>query len=192
MVNDDDLPRIGPRGRVPSAGEIQAAMALLREAGIEVLARREFGFMRVWIERDAEITDAVRERTGRWAFYLHLLRRTLATLPLDGQRMAVTQAEFALVEGLRAAEVSLAFKVLAEVGALLLPRRAGKSLTWEVDATFATRLNDAKRDEAIERQRREVAEAHAAVARRAPVKLRDLGPIVESATVADERQPLLV
>lgn len=148
--------------------------------------------MRIWFDRAGEIDAALEAHGGRWLFHAHVLRRTLWSLPLDGQRMKLTQDEFGLREGIAPSEVSRAFKALFRVGALLLPRRVGKSQSWEVDARFASRLNDADRETAIERQAREVAEAHAAAARRAPVKLRDLGPIPDTGLVEDERQPSLV
>lgn len=188
-----------PLRRVPSAEELQAAMAVLAAAGMVVApspAARRAGYMRVWIDREQEIASGLRDLTGSWLLCMHVLRQATATLPLDGQRMGVTQAELAEREGLTPAQVSRAFKALAEVGAVLLPRPEGKSKTWEVDAEYASRLPDAenRRQQAIERQRQEVARDRAVAARKAVaagVKLREV-PIEAPSRVEDAAQPELL
>jgi hypothetical protein len=170
------------------------AAAIFAAAGVPVPARKESGFMRVWIDAEQDLREALRARTGRWAFFLDVLRLATWSLPLDGQRMTLSQADFGAQHGLRPSEVSEAFKALAEVGALCCPQRDGKSKSWEISAAYATRQSDAKREAAIARQRREVAEAAAVAARKAAVRgvrLREVGPVVDGA-IDDPRQSSLI
>lgn len=155
-----------------TAEEAAAMLAALRASGYAVTVQpdRKEGFMRVWIEREREVSAALRERTGSWLLALHILREATATLPLGGQRMSVTQAELAEAVGVHPVQVSRAFSALSAVGAVLLKRRAGKSVTWEIDAEYASRLSDAKRDAEIARQRAEVARERGLLARKAAAK----------------------
>lgn len=186
-----------PLQRGPSAEELQAAMAVIAAAGMVVApspAARRASFMRVWIEREREVRDALRERSGRWAFFMDVLRLAVGSLPLDSQRMSVSQADFASNEGLSASEASRAFQALAEVGAVLLKRRAGKSVTWEIDAEYASRLSEDRRNAELARQRQEVARDRAVAARKAVaagVKLREV-PIEAPSRVEDAAQPELL
>lgn len=117
--------------------------------------------MRVYIAREAEIEDALREAGAPVAATLHILRKAAPTLGDKSQRMPDSQAVFARKLGLTAAQISRAFSVLADAGALVLPQAAGKSRTWEVDATYCSCMGEPARLAEVARQERDAQAAEA-------------------------------
>lgn len=125
------------------------------------------GYMRVWIDREQEIAADLearaaeqRDAEGEAAIAVNTTLRVLtaarATLPGDSQRMSQTQARIAEGLGIKPNLISLAFRELRAVGAVLHRQRKGKSITWEIDAEYASRLNDDERAKAIAAQQQQL------------------------------------
>lgn len=181
-------PKITDLGATKDA-EIEALISRLATLGVTVPTRRKSGFMRIWIDRQDEILSKLRSHTKGGLPAISVMLSACARLPLDGQRMTCTQAELAADERWQPSEVSRAFKMLAALEAIMLPKRDGKSLTWEIDARLATRMDDAGREAAIRRQRTELSQQRALEARRRALKNTDRQ---ELTIIEDERQPPLV
>lgn len=198
------LARIGAP-LAPDAAEVEAHISALermargrglvaRRARAAVQAFRKLrseAFMRVYIGREAEIEEALAEAGAPVAGTLHILRKLAAQLSDKSQRVQLTQAEFGKLLRLTPAQTSRTFKALAEAGAILLPRAAGKSQTWEVDATYCSCMPEPARQAEAKRQEVEAeAEARQAAAKAAGAKLKLRE--VEGGIVDDARQlPLL-
>lgn len=152
--------------------------------------------MRVYIERMGEISDAIEQTGTRKAMTMHVLMQMAATLGEKSQRLAETQAKLASNMGLSPNEMSRAVTVLAKTGAILLRRQAGKSVTWEIDATYASAMPETMRLEAIDRQQRELAKekrtgrAGKNGAASNVIPLREV-PYEEAAYDEDDRQTVL-
>jgi hypothetical protein len=123
------------------------------------------GFMRIWIDRNNEINEDLDARADTYHaagkplpvsvnLCVRVLGEAVGTLPLDGQRMGKTQAMIAAKLKITPTMASLAFKELHAVGAVLGRQREGKSITWEIDAEYATRLDDPNRQKAIKAQQK--------------------------------------
>lgn len=204
MGDDVVVPFSGPRGfdwsRV--GAEVAKALVVLQRvaetsgnpverrkarAALEAWrSKRGVRHVRIWDERREEIEAAVAEIAASKAkglsaiLILHVLGKAAQTITLDSQRMSKSQAELAADLQLRGETVSRAFSVLAEVGAVMFREPMGKSVSWELDAEYCSRLGDAAREEAIARQfKRRVAERAAGLAPGAQGKLRlvDRGPL---------------
>lgn len=156
--------------------------------------------MRVWIDREREIVEELqaraqtRQEAGKPNSIGHnlcfnVLRVATYSLTQDSQRMTITQAALATQMQLTPANASLAFKELHAIGAVLGRERSGKSITWEIDAEYASKMAEPERLTAIERQRKIRAEEGRDAKKQARldnVRFLDLGPI------NDERQPSLI
>lgn len=168
---------------ISALGEAHPALARRTRRILAGAKPARGGFMRVWIDREQEITDDLeaRAREQREArgepliavnTTLRILAAARATLPPDGQRMARTQAMIAADLNIRPNLISLAFQELRAVRAVLNRQRAGKSITWEIDAEYASRLDDAQRAKAITAQQQlRHDEAHDAKKQRALDKI---------------------
>lgn len=156
--------------------------------------------MRTWIDREQEIEDELEARANTRreagkandlgpAKTMLVLRRAARSITKDGQRMTITQAALASSLQLRPAAASMAFKELHAIGAVLGRQQSGKSITWEIDAEYASKMAEPDRLAAIERQRKIRAEEGRDPKKQARldnVRFLDLGPI------DDERQPSLI
>jgi hypothetical protein len=123
------------------------------------------GFMRIWIDRNNEINEELDARADTCHaagkppavsvnLCIRVLGEAVGSLPLDGQRMGKTQAMIAAKLRITAPMASEAFKELHAVGAVFGRQREGKSITWEVDAEYASRLDDPQREKAIKAQQK--------------------------------------
>lgn len=149
--------------RISALGQAHPALARRTRRILAGAKPARGGFMRVWIDREQEITDDLearareqREARGEPLIAVNTTLRVLAaaraTLPPDGQRMDRTQAQLAAQLNIRANLISLAFQELRAVGAVLGRERKGQSITWEIDAEYASRLGDDARNKAITAQ----------------------------------------
>lgn len=167
-------------------------------------------YMRIWIDRSADIIADLEARAAEQQAAkgtpniavnttLRVLMAAVAALPKDGQRMRKTQARIAHELSMRANLISLAFQELRAVGAVLNRQRKDKSITWEIDAEYASQLNDHERAKAIQQQQqqqlREAADA------RKQAALDKVGhrvlpwpdrPQHDDTIIYDERQPPLI
>jgi hypothetical protein len=169
--------------------EIQTLIERLASLGVTIPAPKKAGFMRIWLDRQEEILTSLREHRKGGLPAISVMLSAIMKLPLDSQRMSCTQADLAELEGWQPSDVSRAFKLLAQLGAILLPKREGKSQTWEIDARLASRMNDEKREAAIRRQRAELSQWHAVQARKAAQKRTQHE---DHGAIQDKRQPPLV
>lgn len=113
--------------------------------------------MRIYTARAIEIReDLAAELAGQkhvsLSFVLHVLDDIVLSLSDRSQRMSKTTAELAKDMGVSPAQMSRAFKALASVDAVVSPLQAGKSRTWEVDASYASAMPESARQVAIIRQ----------------------------------------
>lgn len=126
--------------------------------------------MRVWPDREQEIREdleALAERRradGKPVpvsvlLTMDVLRNAVYTMTSKSQRMTKTQAELRVALGLTAAQISAAFAALREVGAVLDAQHQGKSITWEIDAEYASQMSDPDLDKAAKAQAQKRAEA---------------------------------
>lgn len=183
------------------AGRIAAR--LVREAAKQ---DRRTPFMRVYTQREIDIREDLQLRarqvraSGREIVVgvltiLDVLRAARSCISEKSQRMTLTQAQIARDLGLAASQASIAFSELRAVGAVLNRQRAGKSVTWEVDASFASAMPENDRLAAIEAQRRFVMaerqqERRQAVVARTPLRVVPFSP--EGGVIEDDRQPPLI
>lgn len=116
----------------------------------------------------------------------------LECLSTRSQRLTKSQAEIGELVGMSPTDVSRAVKVLRELGVLILPERLGRSLSYEVDAAFATCMSEPDRQAAQKSQRERLrAQVDAAkVVKFDPSKMRELP--WQSGRVDDPNQPELV
>lgn len=158
--------------------------------------------VRSWDERRDEIeSELVRlARSGgtqvNVSTVLHVLDKAARFLPFNGQRMEVTQAQLAalLMAQLRMVPetVSRAFSALHAVGAVLGRERSGKSVTWEIDAEFCSRLDDVAREREIKRQSSLRAKEKSEARMKAAKAAGNVTPLRDHGVIQDERQaPLL-
>jgi hypothetical protein len=112
-------------------------------------------FMQVNPDREAAIIAHVRRHAREHATAVIVLTEVRSSLSGTSQRTTRTQAEIAAALGLRREQASRAFKALLAAGAILAPVRERGSLTYDVDATFATKLGSDERAAEAARQARE-------------------------------------
>lgn len=179
------------------------AARLVREAAKQ---DRRSPFMRVYTQRELDIRDDLQARVlalraGRRdvpigvPVVLDVLRAARACLSEKSQRMTLTQAEIARDLGLTPGQASLAFSELRAVGAVLNRQRAGKSVTWEVDALFASCMPENDRLAAVQAQARFLEEERRQERRQAAVARTPLKVVpfsAEGGVIEDERQPPLL
>lgn len=173
------------RGRGPDAERARAAVIAYRKP-------RSENFMRIYIERSAEIEERLRQAGAPVAVTMHILHKAAATLTEKSQRMPLTQAALAAKLGLTPSQISRAFTALAACGAILLPRQAGKSKTWEVDASYASIMPEPGRLAERLRQEHDLAVAEQLAKARAAKKRMQHREITDEGPVADPRQAILI
>lgn len=163
----------------PDEQQLAAALAQLQRlaaSGDQTVSRqaakilaaaqpKKGGFMRIWIDRNNEINEELDARADTCHaagkppavsvnLCIRVLGEAVGSLPLDSQRMGKTQAMIAAKLRITAPMASEAFKELHAVGAVLGRKREGKSITWEIDAEYASRLSDPEREKAIKAQQK--------------------------------------
>lgn len=160
-------------------GQVQAALAaspglrvrLKLEKMLAELNKAEDGrFMRIYDVRRAEIREALaalpRPAKGTilsLPLVMEILNEAAFSMERDGQRMSMTQAELASALGLSPDTVSRAFGLLSHdtVRAVCDRQFCRKSVTWEIDAAYASRLGPAQHMAALKRQDEWHARQHA-------------------------------
>lgn len=158
--------------------------------------------VRSWDERRDEIEAALVKlhRSGgtqvNVSTVLHVLDKAARFLPFNGQRMEVTQAQLAALLmqslGMVPETVSRSFSALHAVGAVLGRERAGKSVTWEIDAEFCSRLDDVARDREIKRQASLRVKEKSEARKKAVGAAGNVTPLRDHGVIEDHRQaPLL-
>lgn len=125
---------------------------MLRRIAEMQRAAEGWRFMQVSDEREAQIIDHLKANARAFYEAAEVLRAVRSSLGPTSQRMTLTQAEIATKLGLKAPNASRAFRALREAGAIMAPIRERGSVTYEVDATFATRLSGDERAIAARRQ----------------------------------------
>lgn len=167
-----------PRNPVDeAAGKMAQARALLAEVAATGSARdrREAlkmtkaatrpigGYMRLWdarereIEEDLEADAQVHRDAGKAVpisieLTLGVLRAARNSLTTKSQRMGKSQAAVARERGITPAQASHAFAALARAGAVLNRKPDGRSVSWEIDARYCSRLDDPTLEAAIKAQ----------------------------------------
>lgn len=211
LVPDDGLSEL----RADIQARLAAVPGLRQRRKLEKLLaelnKSEDGrFMRIYDVRRMEIREALAALPKR-------AKGTLVSLPLvmdilneaafsmvpDGQRMGMTQAELAASLGLSADAVSVAFQMLShdKVRAVLDRQFCRKSVTWEIDAAYASRLAPVPHMAALKAQdewhtKHDAERERAArAARVAEVPLRERPwpvEVIPGGLIADERQSALL
>jgi hypothetical protein len=204
-----------PDGRIQQVREILASMIEDGDPRAKRQARRMLkaagrqigGYMRLWdarereIEEDLEADAQISRNAGKPIMAsvdlcLRVLRAARDSLGGNDQRMTISQAELAKNRSLTPGQVSAAFAALARVGAVLMQKRMGRSVSWEIDGRYASRLDDAALGAAITAQ--EKAQREDAADARKQAALDKIGhkvlpwPDRNEGTIEDERQPPLV
>lgn len=164
--------------------------------------------MQIWDARRAEIREALsalprpaKRATLSLPLVLDILHEAAFSMPMDGQRMELTQAELAAKLDISPETVTRAFAMLSapSVRAVLDRQFCRKSLTWEIDAAFASRLGGVQRIAALKAQdewhaRQDAARAARERAERVgsvPLRERPFD-LLPGGRVDDERQPPLL
>lgn len=166
--------------------------------------------MQIWDARRAEIREAlaalprpVKRATLSLPLVLDILHEAAFSMPMDGQRMELTQAELAAKLDISPETVTRAFALLSHesVRAVLDRQFCRKSLTWEIDAAFASRLGPVQRLAALKAQDEWHAKQDAAraarerAARVAATPLREVPwspEVIAGGLIADVRQAALL
>lgn len=208
LVPDDGFSEL--RGDIQAQLLVEARAGRRRklEAALAALNRPEDGFMRIYDVRRVEIREALaalpkpaKGTVVSLPLVMDILNEAAFSMERDGQRMSMTQAELAASLGLSADTVSVAFRMLSDpsVQAVLDRQICRKSVTWEVDAAYASRLGAAHHMAALKRQDEWHARQHAEraarerAARTGKVSLREVPfEVVPGGRVDDERQPPLL
>lgn len=165
-------------------------------------------FMRIYDVRRMEIREALAALPKRTkgtlvglSTVMEVLNEAAFSMERDGQRMGMTQAELAASLGISAEAVSVAFQMLSHdtVRAVLDRQFCRKSVTWEIDAGYASRLGASQHLAALKRQdewhaARDAERKRAERAERVgKVSLREVPfEVVPGGRVDDERQPPLI
>lgn len=132
-------------------------------------------FVQIHDERDSAISDAL--MASREAFTAFRVKERVArSVGRTDQRMTLTQAEIGAALGLSKPATSRAFAALRATGAIFNPVRERGSITYEVDANWATRLDLETRAITAARQAQQRATAEQPQ-ERPQLRLVDLGPL---------------
>lgn len=114
-------------------------------------------FVKIWDDRAEEIHSALdvelhgnRHASALWV--QKVLYEACRTMTPASPRMGISVAELAAAMRADAKRMSIAFKALAKVGVVMLPLPSGKSRTWEIDATYASKMQETARQLVILRQ----------------------------------------